>query len=147
MTVVRSHRTGAARARCVLLACVGILIAGCHGSTLFTPGTPVLTMGNTVNSNDFAGYVVNINGITLTDNHGNVVPLLGVAETVDLVRLTHLSELIEAPAVPTATYVSATVNVDYTYGILSPIVNGQPVSATASGANALPATSYTVVVT
>jgi hypothetical protein len=147
MTVVRSHRTRAGRAWCVLLACFGALLVGCHSRTLFTPGTPVLTMGDTVNSSDFAGYVVNIEGMTLTDKDGNVVTLLGATETVDLVRLNHLSELVEAPAVPAATYVSATVTVDYTYGIISPIVNGQPVSATTAAANAMTATAYTVPVT
>ena len=147
MTVVRPHRTRVTRARRVLLACLGALLAGCHGNTLFIPGTPVLTMGNTVNSTDFAGYVVNIDGITLTDNTGNVVTLLGVTEAVDLVRLNHLTELVEAPAVPAATYVSATVTVDYTYAIISPIVNGQPVSAKTLDSNAAAAAATSVTVT
>lgn len=147
MTVVRSDRTRAARARFASLACLGVLLVGCHGNTIFTPGTPVLTMGNPVNSNDFAGYVVNIDGITLTDTSGNVVTLLGTAEAVDLVRLGHLSELVEAPAVPAATYVTADVTVDYTYAILSPIVNGQPVTGTALDTSGVAAAATTVVVT
>src|SRR5579871_286353 len=147
MTVVRSYWTRAARARYLLLACFGALLVGCHGSTLFTPGTPVLTMGNAVNTSDFAGYIVNIDSITLTDNNGNVVTLLGSSETVDMVRLTHLSELVEAPAVPAATYVSANVTIDYTYAFLFPIVNGQPVRATVLDASGATAAAYTVVVT
>ena len=147
MSVVRSHRTRVAPAVCVLLACLGVLLVGCHSRTIFTPGTPVLTMGNTVNSSDFAGYVVNIDGISLTDSNNNVVTLMGVAETVDLARLGHVSELVEAPAVPAGTYVSATVTVDYTYAIVSPIVNGQPVSAKVLNSTALPATGVSVVVT
>src|SRR5579862_803424 len=147
MRVVRSQRTRLARAWCALLAGAAALLVGCHSSTIFTPGTPVLTMGNTVNTSDFAGYVVNIDGISLTDNNGNVITLLGVSETADLVRLTHLSELVEAPAVPAATYVSATVTIDYTYGILSPIVNGVPTTATIHDASGALATSYSCVVT
>jgi hypothetical protein len=147
MRVVRSQRTRLARARCALLAGAAALLVGCHGSTIFTPGTPVLTMGNTVNTSDFGGYIVNIDSVTLTDNNGNVVTLLGTAETMDLVRLNHLSELVEAPAVPAATYVSASVTVDYTYAFLFPIVNGQPVSATVLDTSGATASAYTVVVT
>lgn len=147
MRVVRSQRTRLARAWCALLAGAAALLVGCHGSTIFTPGTPVLTMGSTVNSNDFASYIVNIDGITMTDTNNNVVTLLGTSETVDLARLNHLSELVEAPAVPAATYVSATVTIDYTYAFLSPLVNGQPVVSTTLGANGSTALSYAVVVT
>lgn len=148
MRVVRFHRTRAARAWRALLASVGALLVGCHGSTLFTPGTPVLTMGESYNSNDFAGYQVNIDGITLTDNNNNVVTLLGVAETVDLVRLNHITELVEAPAIPVATYVSATVTLDYTYTIVSPIVGGRPLGSTVvDQTTGTPATTYSVVVT
>jgi hypothetical protein len=148
MIVVRSHRTRAARGRHALLASVGALLVGCHGSTIFQPGTPVLTMGESYNSNDFAGYQVNIDGITLTDNNNNVVTLLGVSETVDLTKLNHLTELVEAPAIPAATYVTADVTIDYTYEVIYPIVGGQPVPSTvldeSSGAVA---TTYSVVVT
>jgi hypothetical protein len=148
MIVVRSHRTRAARGRHALLASVGALLVGCHGSTIFQPGTPVLTMGESYNSNDFAGYQVNIDGITLTDNNNNVVTLLGVTETVDLTRLNHLTELVEAPAIPAATYVTADITIDYTYTIVSPIVGGHPVSANVvDQSTGSTATTYSVVVT
>ena len=49
---------------------------------------------------EFSAYIMAIDAITLTDNNGNVVEPLSTPETVDLTKLTDLSELVEAPAVP-----------------------------------------------
>ena len=99
MRVVRSHRTRFARALRALLVGVSALLIGCHGNTSSRrPARPWSRWVENINSSDFAGYIVTIDGITLTDNNGNIVTLLGTPETVDLARLTDLSELVEAPA-------------------------------------------------
>jgi len=147
MRVVYSQRTRSARAAFAPLAAVSALLGGCHGHTIFVPGTPVLTMGQSVNTSDFASYIVTIDDITLTESNGTVVTLLGVPETVDLARLSTLEELVEAPAIPEATYTSATITIDYTSAVIYPIVNGKPVLATAVLPTGAVASAETVTVT
>jgi len=147
MSVVYSRGTHPVRAWCALLLGVGALLAGCHGNRLFVPGTPVLTMGQSVNTSDFASYIIIIDDITLTESDGSVVTLLGVPETVDLARLSTLEELVEAPAVPAATYISASITVNYGSALIYPIVNGQPVAATVVGPSGSALTTLAITVT
>jgi hypothetical protein len=133
MTDDRSRTTVLARASHILLIAMALLAAGCHGNDNTYPGTPVLTMGSMMSSPDpdFAAYIIAIDGITLTDNLGNVVAPLSTPETVDLAKLTDLSELVEAPAVPQGTYLSAAITLDYTAASIWLNVNGVAVPATA----------------
>ena len=55
-----------------------------------------------------------ISSITLTGADGTYATPLVASETVDLTRVADLSELVEAPAVPSDTYTSATITFDYT---------------------------------
>ena len=102
------------------------LLAGCHKSTVAPPGTPVVTMANLTNSKDFASYIVTIDSITLTSNTGTLAYPLVTPTIVDLVRLNDLAELVEAPAVPSGTYVSATLALDFSAASVWVNVNGQP---------------------
>ena len=133
MTDDRSRTTVLARASHILLIAMALLAAGCHGNDNTYPGTPVLTMGSMMSSPEpeFTAYIVAIDAITLTDNLGNVVAPLSTPETVDLTKLTDLSELVEAPAVPQGTYVSAAITLDYTAANIWLNVNGVAVQATA----------------
>ena len=135
MRVARSHRTRFARALRVLLVGASALLIGCHGNNLIVPGTPVVTMGQSDNASDFTTYMVSVDSITLTDNNGNIVTLLGTPETVDLAQVSDLGEFVEAPAVPSATYVSASVVLDYSTATLWPNVNGKPTAAAGTGEN------------
>jgi hypothetical protein len=147
MRVVRSNRTGFARVLRALLVGVSALLIGCHRSDLIAPGTPVVTMGQSDNTSDFASYIVTVDSITLTDNNGNVVTLLGTPETVDLARLSDLGEFVEAPAVPSATYVSASIVLDYSEAALWPNVNGGPIVGSALNPDGTAATVDTITVT
>jgi len=116
MSVVRSRRTRLPRALRAMLCAAPILLASCGGDDTSPPGTPVVTIG-TESSNpdpDYASYLVTIDSMTLTRNDGTVVEPIVTPEIVDLEKLSSFSELVEAPAVPSGTYTSGTIVIDYT---------------------------------
>lgn len=104
------------------------LLASCSGYNNITYGTAVVTMSDV--NGDFASYVVNVDAITLTRNDGVLIPVLSQAETVDLVKLSDLNELVEAPAVPIGTYTTLTLTLDYSAPNITVNVNGVPTTAT-----------------
>jgi len=124
-------------------------VAACGGNNNTYPGTPVLTMGSMMSSPnpEFSAYIIAIDAITLTDNNGNVVEPLSTPETVDLTKITDLSELVEAPAVPAATYVSVAITLDYTAASIWLNVNGQAVLATALDSTGAAMSTDTVTIT
>jgi hypothetical protein len=113
-------------------ACTAALLGSCGGSSISPPGTPVVTLSDT--GGDFVSYRITIDSITLTDTNGSVVTPLLTGEPVDLVSLTDLSELLEVPAVPSATYKSAAITLDYSTAQVLLNVNGQAVAASVVGA-------------
>ncbi len=129
MTVVRTRRSRSARTLTALVWGFTALLAGCGGRSNSAPGTPVITLSDT--SGDFAAYRVMIDSITLTNTSNAIVTPLLTTESVDLAALTDLAELLEAPAVPSGTYKSATLTLDYTSASIWVNVNGQAVAATA----------------
>lgn len=112
---------------CALILGGTALLASCSGYNNITYGTAVVTMSDV--SGDFTSYVVNIDAITLTRNDGVLIPVLSQTETVDLVKLRDLNELVEAPAVPIGTYTTLTLTLDYGAAIISVNVNGVPTPA------------------
>jgi hypothetical protein len=147
MIDVRSRRSRSLRAPAALLALIALL-CGCHSNDQTLPGTPVVTMGSgNGNSNpDFAAYIVTVDDITLTRNDGTLVEPLATPETVDLARVTSLSELVEGPAVPSGTYLSATLTLDYTSASIWINSNGTavPVAALDPSGAAMTAISITI---
>jgi hypothetical protein len=148
MRVVCPPWTCRARVLPAVVCGAAVLLAGCGNSNTTPPGTPVLTMGDLTNSTDFESYIVDIDSITLTATDGTLVEPLSTVEEVDLVNQNSMTELVEAPAVPSGTYTSASVTVDYTAASLWLNLNGlrgTPVSILSNtGAVAL---SYAVTVT
>jgi hypothetical protein len=132
MTVVRSRRTCFARALRTVVWGAAVFLMGCH-SNIFLPGTVVVSMGNANPDPQFASYLVAVDSITLTQNTGAVVALLSTPETVDLVRLNDMTELVEAPAVPSGTYTQATFTIDYSAASIWLNVDGKVVPATVTG--------------
>jgi hypothetical protein len=133
MTVVRTRRGRcSARTLTALMLGVSALLAGCGTHSTASPGTPVITLSDT--SGEFAAYRVAINPpITLTDTSGAIgssLPQLLTPESVDLAALTDLTELFGVPAVPSGTYKSATLTLDYTSASIWVNLNGQAVAAT-----------------
>src|SRR2546429_1419404 len=123
-------------------------LAGCGNSTSLTLGTPVITLSNS--GSDFAAYRGPIDSITLTDSHGAIVPLIAqqtTSESVDLATPTDLTELLGAPALPAATYKSATLTLDYTSASIWVNVNGQAVAATPVSSTGTALTTATLTIT
>jgi hypothetical protein len=146
MTVVRTRRSGSARALTALALGFTALLAGCSGRSTFTPGTPVVTLSG---SGDFAAYRVTLDSITLTDTNGavqNPIPQMP-PESVDLAALTDLTELLGVQAPPAGTYKSATLTLDYSTASIWVNVNGQAVSATAVDSTGKALTTITVTIT
>jgi hypothetical protein len=141
-------RTGFARALPAVVWGAAVLLAGCHNSTSSPPGTPVITTSDLTNSSDFESYMIDVDSITLTATDGTVVTPLVTPEAIDLVKLNSMTELVEAPAVPSGTYTSASVTVDYSVASLWLNLNGlrgTPVSVLGNTGTA--ASSYAVTVT
>jgi hypothetical protein len=151
MTVVRTRGTGFARAFRALVWGFTAFTAGCGSHTLAPPGTPVITLEDT--SGDFASYLVTLDSITLTAKDGTVVSLFapvalgGGGEPVDLARLTDLVELLGAPAVPSGTYTSAQITLDYSAAAIYVNVNGHAEACTALNATGTTLTALAITVT
>jgi len=125
---------------CALILGGTALLASCSGYNRVTYGTAVVTMSDV--SGDFSSYIVNVS-ITLTRNDGVLIPVLSQPETVDLVKLHDLGELVEAPAVPVGTYTTATLTLDFSAADITVDINGVPTRANpvdASGNTLLVAT-------
>ncbi len=135
MTAVACGRPLLARVLPVFLAGIAALLSSCGGDDIPPPGTPVLSFS--ASNTQFASYIVAIDSITLTGADGTYATPLVNVETVDLARVANLSELVQAPAVPSDTYTSATITLDYTAASIYAQVNGASVSL----APTLPASS------
>ena len=148
MTVVPPWRVGFARALRALVCGAATLLAACHSTHSLPPGTPVVTMSDLNNSGDFMNFIVNIDAIELVRSDGTIVTPLVTPQTVDLVGLNTMTELVEAPAVPEGEYVSALVALDYTStGLVYLNVNGETQSATLQDVNAGALTTVSVPIT
>jgi hypothetical protein len=146
MTVVPTRRSRCSvRSLTALVLGFTALLAGCGSHSTASPGTPVVTLSGT--SGDFAAYRVGIDSITLTDTNGAIVAPLLSAEGVDLAAFTDLSELLEVPAVPSGTYKSAALTLDYTGASIWVNVNGQAVAATAVNSTGTALTTGALTIT
>src|SRR5580704_12102487 len=125
MTAVRGGRPLLARVLLVLAAAALALLSSCGGADIPPPGTPVVSFTST--NTKFTSYVIAIDSITLTSSTGVFATPLVTPETVDLTRLTDISELVEAPAVPSGSYTSATLTLDYTLADITVLNNGESV--------------------
>jgi hypothetical protein len=134
MTVVRSGRPRGARLLSAVVYLGMALLSACGGDDIPPPGTPVLTIA--------------IDSITLSGPNGVYAVQLGTTETVDLTRLSDIGELVNAPAVPSGTYTSATITLDYTNATIYANRNGVSVPLALSlPGNAAGIFTTTVVVT
>jgi hypothetical protein len=124
------------------------LLGACSHSNNPPPGTPVVTMSDLTNSGDFISYIINIDTIALTRTDGTVVAPLVTPQTVDLATLNSRTELVEAPAVPEGTYISAVITLDYTSTQLVWLnLNGQTLSASPTDVSGTAPTAVSVTVT
>ncbi len=111
-----------------LLCAAAIFAAGCHNNNQ-NSGAGIAWLTLTDQPGDFASYIVNVSQITLTGSDGSVAgPLLG-PETVDLTKLSDLSELWGSAPIRVGTYTSANFILDYTNAVITVMVGGVPVKA------------------
>lgn len=112
---------------CALVLGGTALLASCSGTTNVTYGTAAVTLSDV--AGDFTNYIVNIDSMTLTRSDGVIVEPLATAQTVDLVKLHDLAELVEAPAIPVGTYNTLALTLDYSAPQITVNVNGVPTLA------------------
>ena len=145
MTAVRARLMGRLLwTSCALVLGGTALLASCSGYNNISYGTAVVSLSDV--SGDFTSYIVSIDAITLTRSDGVVVEPLATPQTVDLVKLHDLSELVEAPAVPVGTYTTLTLTLDYTAANITLNINGAPTAVVAddSAGNVMTAATLTV---
>ena len=85
---------------------------------------------------------------TRTDGYAPLLPPFssGYSERVDFTRLSDVAELLEAPALASGTYTSASIALDYSTAVISVDVNGQSQTATVVDSSGNAVTSMTVTV-
>ena len=129
-------------------AVIGAALAavGCHSNNQSSGyGVEWVTLGDA--PGDFLSYVVTVDSITLTRNDGAVVSAVATPESVDFAQLTNYAELWSSAPVPTGTYVSAAIIIDYTSAVISVMQNGVPVACEVVGPTGAAVTTVTVIVT
>ncbi len=110
------------------MCAAAIFAAGCHNNYL-TSGYGIAWTTLTDEPGDYTSYVVTIDSVTLTDTNGNVVSAAGIPEIVNFAELSNIAEMWSSSGIPIGTYVSATINLDYTYAAITVMVNGVPQAA------------------
>ncbi len=124
-------------------------LAGCGGGgggevappvtqdcTANTCGT--LLVGLTDADGDFLSYSVDVVSLTLERANGTTVETLPVRQRVDFAELVDLTELVTAATIPNATYVGASIRLDYANAAVTVEVNGEPRAATVVNAAGQP---------
>ncbi|HXI49598.1 MAG TPA: hypothetical protein VNH39_13550 [Steroidobacteraceae bacterium] len=119
------------RLAALLCACTfGLVAAGCHHNNLDSGfGVAWTTLSTADDAGPFTSYVVTIDSIVLVGKAVGPVSAIAVPETIDLTKLTNLSELWATASLPVDTYTSAIITMDYTTAQISVMVNGAPVAA------------------
>jgi len=130
---VHSSFKNKARSRLAALLCAcsfGLLAAGCHNNNQDSGfGVAWTTLSVADDAVPFASYIVTIDSVVLVGRTVGAFQALQAPETVDLTKLTNLSELLATASLPVDTYTSAIITLDYTTAQISVMVNGAPVAA------------------
>jgi len=77
------------------------------------PTTGEVTIGLTDAPGDFTTYTVDVVSLSLTKANGAVVETVPVKTRVDFAQYTDMTEFLTAATIPSGTYVSATLKLDY----------------------------------
>jgi hypothetical protein len=130
-----------------LFCAFAIVAAGCHNNNA-TTGYGIAWTTLTDEPGDYSSYIVTIDSVTLTSNTGAVYTAAAIPEIVNLAQYNNLAELWSSSGVPVGTYVSATINMDYTNAAITVLVNGVPQKATLRDytTGALNPTTYSITV-
>jgi hypothetical protein len=126
-------RTGALGALRLWILALGVALAaalgGCSTNTNVSNGTPVVTVHADA-AGDFSTYVVGITLYSLTRSDGYIAYPAGYTaeEFADLTQRVDLTELLNAVGIPSGTYKSVVIGIDYSEPIA--YVKGQTSGAT-----------------
>lgn len=126
----RSGALGALRLWiCGFGAALAMALAGCSTSTNISNGTPVVTVTSEA-AGAYSSYIVGVTLYSLTRSDGYVSYPAGYTaeEFADLTKQVDLTELLNAVGVPTGTYKSAVIGIDYSLAIV--YIKGQSTAAT-----------------
>lgn len=101
------------------VAALAAALAGCSTSQNVTNGTPVVTV-NAQAAQGFSTYVVGISVYSLTRSDGYISYPAGYTaeEFADLTQRTDLTELLNAVGIPTGTYTSIVIGIDYSVPVV-----------------------------
>jgi hypothetical protein len=134
------------RAAALVGACAFALIAaGCHHQNL-TSGFGVAWVSLTADPGNFTSYLVTVESVVLAGKTVGNVSAVGVAEVVDLTKLTNLSELWSTASLPVDTYTAATITLNYSSAAIYVMVNGVPTQVTPTDPTGAALTTVTVTV-
>jgi len=126
-------RTGALGALrlwiCGFGAALALALAGCSANQNVNNGTPVVTV-NSQAAGDFSSYVIGISLYSMTRSDGYVAYPAGYTaeEFADLSQRVDLTELLNAVGVPSGTYTSVVIGLDYSIPLV--FLKGQTAPAT-----------------
>jgi hypothetical protein len=114
---------------CGTAVALAAALAGCSTNQHVSNGTPVVTVTSQA-AGDFSTYVVGISLYSMTRSDGYVAYPAGYTyeEFADLTQRVDLSELLNAVGVPTGSYTSVVIGIDYSLPIV--YVKGQSTVAT-----------------
>jgi len=132
MNWLRSLGNGRALLRLLTVFSLGAAVAlGLYACKSSTDEDGVVAIGLTDAAGDFLSYAVDVTSLTLTKADGTVVQALPQRTRVDFARFVDLTEFVTAVTIPSGSYVSATLNLDYTNAdIQVDDGNGTPVPVT-----------------
>jgi hypothetical protein len=121
-------RSGARIGLRYLLCGLGLLLAllstSC-GNSVFTPGTPVVTL--TAKPGRFTSYIVYIDQIYFTRQDGSIAELPAITQHADLAHLSDKNSIYTLSPIEVGTYVSATVELNYSGSYITLDNNGTSV--------------------
>ena len=112
-------------------------LAGCSTNTNVSNGTPVVTVTSQA-AGEFSTYVVGITLYSATRSDGYIAYPAGYTyeEFADLTQRVDLTELLNAVGIPTGTYKTVTIGIDYSSPIV--YVDGQSSAAKVQNAGGTP---------
>ena len=116
MNWLRSFGDGRVLFRLLTAFTLGTAVAlGLYACKNATDEEGVVAIGLTDTPGDFLTYTVDVTSLTLTKaDNTTVVQTLPQRTRVDFVRSVDLTEFVTGVTIPAGTYVSATLNLDYT---------------------------------
>jgi len=114
MNWLRSSGNGRALFRLLAAFTLGAAVAlGLYACKSSTDEEGVVDIGLTDAAGDFLSYAVDVTSLTLTKADGTAVQTLPQRTRIDFSQLVDLTEFVTGATIPSGTYVSATLQLDY----------------------------------